>query len=96
VSRGKEAVVLYTDDKERLRQEIQESSRRMSAIEMVQDSPEGRNGRILDHAEMNARLKAQAEAAASRSFGALQGRYGHAPLVGAGREEPGRGGEHER
>ena len=98
VSRGRESVILYTDDKARLREEIRASGRRMSAVEMIEDRPEGRDGRLLGHAELNARLKAQAEANASRSFEELLERYGPAPLVGAGagRDEPARGGEHER
>jgi conjugative relaxase-like TrwC/TraI family protein len=96
VSRGKESVTLYTDNKAQLREEIQESGRRMSAVEMMQDAPEARKERILGHAELNARLKSQAEANAARSFATLQERYGAAPLVGAAREDSTRGGEYER
>jgi len=92
VSRARERVTIYTDDKEALKDRIRESGQRLSATELTQ--ADAREKSISDHAERLARLKLLAEAKVNRPLDDLREAYGP-PMpthAAAEREEHSRGG----
>src|SRR5262249_48885155 len=57
VSRGREAVKLYTDDKEAVKASVKLSAARLSATEMMQGEPPTQNAGLLKRALGMARVK---------------------------------------
>ncbi len=70
-SRGKEAVKIYTDDKEQLREAVQRSGERLAATELVREG-------AGDRAAMLSRLAFQMRTSAVRARDYLLERYHHA------------------
>lgn len=79
VSRAKETVTVYTDDKAALREAIGRAGDRRSAVELIEDADSptaSRASRLRQHAERLAQWAAQARAYASQAVGRV---LGHAP-----------------
>lgn len=67
VSRGRENVAIYTDDKQALKEAVLGSSSRMAAMELVNDAPRVRaQDAIEKHAQLVNRLARQSKLVASR------------------------------